>query len=153
MENHFLKINRLIPTQNTIRSHEKCAELVKFIREGRIFRHNPVRLTKFIGGDTLYIHDGHHRLSAMHYSGLRYLYPDEYVIFDYRLEDYRNSNIEKGWVTPFNPITHVRISDLSKYKSRYTDEDIWENNPDFSEKRVVNYINGCYRVDKLERYL
>lgn len=163
----MLKIKDLIPTQNSIRNHEKCAEIVKYLREGKLFRTNPIRLTRFTDvvnsfykSTSLYIHDGHHRLAAMDYCGLEHLYPDEYYIKDYTFKDYMEPNLEAGWVTPFDPRTHVRLADLSDFKNTWFNRNIYShesmlmlNSPSFSEIRLSHSISDCYNKNKLEKHL
>ena len=64
----------------------------------------------------LLIHDGHHRLVATHLAGRDFLYPEEYRVTRWAYEDYLAVNFGRGWVTPFDPRTHVRHADFAAWK-------------------------------------
>lgn len=67
-------------------------------------------------GHYYFIRDGHHRCCIAHlFRGC--LREDEYTVEDRSIEDFEAVNFECGWVTPFNPITEVRLADFHSYKS------------------------------------
>jgi hypothetical protein len=64
----------------------------------------------------LLIHDGHHRLVGTHLAGRDFLYPEEYRVTRWTYDDYLAVNFGRGWVTPFDPRTHVRHADFAAWK-------------------------------------
>jgi hypothetical protein len=68
------------------------------------------------GPALLLVHDGHHRLVATHLAGRDFLLPQEYRVTRWSREDYRAVNFACGWVTPFDPRTHVRTADFAAWK-------------------------------------
>jgi hypothetical protein len=68
--------------------------------------------------DPLMVHDGHHRVVATHLAGRDLLYPQEYRVTRWTYEQYLEINFACGWVTPFDPRTHVRTADFVVWKRR-----------------------------------
>src|SRR5262249_3040466 len=66
----------------------------------------------------LVVHDGHHRLVATHLAGRAFLDPAEYQVTPWTYEDYLAINLAAGWVTPFDPRSHVRTADFASWKER-----------------------------------
>ncbi len=83
-------------------------------------RHGLVRLSEFPAGPgtsaLLLVHDGHHRLVATHLAGRDFLRPEEYRLTRWAYADYLAVNFRCGWVTPFDPRTHVRKADFADWK-------------------------------------
>jgi hypothetical protein len=81
-----------------------------------------IRLAEFPaepGGPSLLLtHDGHHRLVATHLAGRDFLYPEEYRLTRWAYDDYLAVNFGRGWVTPFDPRTHVRHADFAAWKAQ-----------------------------------
>jgi hypothetical protein len=81
-----------------------------------------IRLAEFPaaagGPPLLLIHDGHHRLVATHLAGRDFLDPEEYRVTRWAYEDYLAVNFGRGWVTPFDPRTHVRHADFAAWKAQ-----------------------------------
>ena len=68
-----------------------------------------------------FIRDKHHALTAYYHFLLINESPltisdDEFKIEEFTFSDIWTSNVDVGWVTPFNPVTHVRKPDFLKYK-------------------------------------
>jgi hypothetical protein len=70
------------------------------------------------GPGLLLVHDGHHRLVATHLAGRDFLYPQEYQVTAWSYEDFLAVNLACGWVTPFDPRTHVRRADFIGWKEQ-----------------------------------
>jgi hypothetical protein len=66
----------------------------------------------------LVVHDGHHRLVATHLAGRAFLEPAEYQVTAWTYADYLAINFTAGWVTPFDPRSHVRTADFESWKQR-----------------------------------
>lgn len=109
----FINPNTLIVTQELIRNLDSIFHWIDCIKNGE--KLPKVKLTKFNDSPGLYIHDGHTRLIAASISGLT-LEEDEFDISVFNLADYTSVNLNKDYVTPFNPVTHVRYSDFFHVK-------------------------------------
>jgi hypothetical protein len=66
--------------------------------------------------DLVLVHDGHHRLVTTHLAGRDFLDPAEYQVTRWTYEQYLETNFACGWVTPFDPRTHVRKADFGVWK-------------------------------------
>ena len=65
-----------------------------------------------------YIHDGLHRCVATYLGGRDFLFEEEYIIKEWKYEDYTDFAPENEWYTPFDPRTHLRIANLSDFKEK-----------------------------------
>jgi hypothetical protein len=74
----------------------------------------PIQIVEFEDGCRM-IHDGHHRVMASFLTG-RTLTPQEYIIVPMTYDRYRTPNFSIGFVTPFDPVTEVRIHDFMDFK-------------------------------------
>jgi hypothetical protein len=63
-----------------------------------------------------YIHDGHHRCVSTLMGGRDVLYEDEYQLHSFTYSQYMEPNLEKGWCTPFDPRTEVRLADFGDWR-------------------------------------
>jgi|SRR5947209_10737360 len=125
-----LPLDRLIVSQHGLRCPDaELRGMIEFVAGGGVWteaalrahaaRHrlsppSPIRLSQF--PDALVVHDGHHRLVATHLAGRAFLDPAEYGVTRWTYEQYLEVNFACGWVTPFNPRTHVRIADFAAWK-------------------------------------
>ena len=116
-------------TQNKIRDIAQLEKMILFVQSGGFFTKNclekhsnkdnrispVIEITSFEDGK-LFIHDGHHRATAIVLGGREFLDTTEYRIRNYSYNDYINANLSADWITPFNPLTEVRLADTSEYK-------------------------------------
>jgi len=122
MKVSMLSIDELIPTQCHIRNFDLVLSMIDFVREGGLFRkENLITPAPLIGisifEDGLkYIRDGHHRTLAIWLAGRKLLKEGEYQLENFKYSHFEEINLEKGWVTPFNPRAEVRIADFSSFK-------------------------------------
>lgn len=146
-----MNISNLLVTQDGFRKPQTLVGMIDYVRSGGRFALNNltehsgkekpplIRLVRFEDGLT-YIHDGHHRTAAIWLSQHRdHLHEDEYQIQDVTYDYYMEIVFEVGWVTPYNPRTHVRFPNFCPFKreameifSRYGEEAAIEfvvNNP------------------------
>lgn len=167
-----MKTEILIPMQNDFRlSADELCKMWEFVDRGLRFnmeslrKHDPHRTSLIaiarvpvdmsnpcrllsVDGYHYFIRDGLHRCCIEHlYRG--HLRDDEFTLEDRRMEDFEGINLECGWVTPFNPITHVRLADFHEYKqlvlaliAGHADETlirkfIEENRSKYCEKRTI----------------
>lgn len=63
-----------------------------------------------------YIHDGLHRCVATYLGGRDFLFPEEYMVKEWKYEDYTAFAPDNEWYTPFDPRTHLRIANLTEFK-------------------------------------
>lgn len=129
VQQHTCEVASLIVTQSGLR--EDIKDLVALVEGGVIFdieeltdygmrcqggRISPViQLSRFEDG-LVYIHDGHHRCSAIATAGRKYLYPSEYQLTDWTYKDYYEPAHHNNWYLAFDPRTEVRLPDLSGIK-------------------------------------
>jgi hypothetical protein len=102
----------LIPTHNELRSKE-CLDywLGVFTHNQYVISQHPaVKLSRTEDG-CIYIHDGHHRLSAALLSNFP-ISLLRFEIVDFTYAQIAEINFDVGWVTPYNPRTHVRVHNL-----------------------------------------
>src|SRR6478736_7203466 len=141
-----MKIKDIIITQDSLRNKEQVQNMVKFLENNKNFA-DKIVLSRFPDGK-IYIQDGHHRLCALYISKRKFLESNEYTIKDWTYEQYLEINLELGWMTPYNPLTEIRIPDISFFKrkvnSLYSIQekiDFIMNNKDlYSRKRTIHRI-------------
>lgn len=131
-----MHLQNVIVFQNTVRDLWLILNFMNYLKEGKVFRCITPRITfnvfpdwKWAACDTgqpyldnkegmpvTMIHDGHHRCIAAWVLGIRRLWEGEYQITRVRRTQYEDINMNVNWVTPINPITHVRTPDFWEYK-------------------------------------
>lgn len=125
-------IDSIIPMQNSLRDLEQIAEMVDFVRGGGIFsrraldlfaqekgmRSSPlIKIARFEDQAT-YLHDGHHRMTSIWLGGRRELDSQEYVIEDWKYQDYLEINLDQTWYTIYDPRKEVRKSNIKGFKNK-----------------------------------
>lgn len=131
----MLKIDQLIVMQNAPRYVEGIDEMAAFVKGGgfwtkealekwaneyKTFPAPMIAISAFEDG-TYYIHDGHHRILATLIGGRDYLRDDEYVETRWSYLSYMTANLEKHFVTPFDPRIEVRLPDFHNFKGNVLD--------------------------------
>ena len=116
-------VGKLIVLQDGFRDEESFPALKRYVEQGGSFKQKdlfvpdrPIVLNEFDDG-MLAIRDGHHRCAAIYRwrRGQR-LREGEYKIERKTYSEYRTPNPAVGWVTPFDPLTEVRLADCSSYR-------------------------------------
>lgn len=125
-----MKIDSLIVTQNSIRATDNISLMAKHVENGGFWdreslelyskengiKTSPlIQISQFEDGRR-FIHDGHHRTIATILGKRDFLTPDEFEVTLWQYKDYNVLAPEKGWYTPFDPRTHVRLGDFLDYK-------------------------------------
>lgn len=128
-----LNIDDLLVSQEAVEA-AKIRSMKEFVTKGGIWkaeifkpdaytRHGKegllsplIALTRFEDG-TLLIQNGHHRCRATR-EIRSFLYDDEYLISDRITGGYLEVNFERTFVTPFDPITEIRLHDFHLYKRK-----------------------------------
>jgi len=129
-----LSVNSLIVSQNDLRNFAQLKEMAAFVRQGGFWtpsvlehyalqhslKQSPIiKISRFVDqNDTMMIHDGHHRVISTFMGGRDWLREDEYLITDWKLAQYEELAPQNNWYTPFNPLTHIRIADISEFKNQ-----------------------------------
>lgn len=127
-----MNVNDLYISQQGLRNIKEIEQMVEYCKAGHVF--NLVNINAYLISKTnkkkfdslieisrfedgrLMIHNGHHRCLAI-YLGRKSkeLYSSEYVIKDWKYDDYRFCSLPE-WVTPFDPILEIRVSNLKDWK-------------------------------------
>jgi len=122
-------INDFFITQNGLRNLKALPDMIRYVRNGGIYNLETISkfseksvpliaITRFEDGREA-IHDGHHRVASIWLSGTRdFLYDDEYIVKEMTYDYYNELGFPVGWVTPFDPRTHVRLCDFKNFKAK-----------------------------------
>lgn len=115
--------------QDTMRDAMQVAEMIQYIQDGGLWTqdrikahadtHNRRAASIYISRfpeDVKMIHDGHHRIVATYLGGRSELQESEYDIGDWTYESYKEVNFNNGFVTPFDPVTEVRLDNFFSFK-------------------------------------
>jgi hypothetical protein len=128
--NGSLQLDTLGIMHDEIRHRHQVVEMAWLVRDGLFWTrdvlcahankyHTPVphliAIARFPDGRMM-IRDGHHRCLATYIGGRAYLRHDEYIVETYTYEMYAEINFEKGFVTPFDPRTEVRVPDFTAFR-------------------------------------
>lgn len=127
-------IRDLRTTHNSLRDVDSLLSMIDFVQNGNVFSIDKVRqfqservtssnlivINKFEDGN-LYIHDGHHRVTAIFLAGRLNLCDSEFKITQMTYEQYAQVNWDMGYHTPFDPRTEVRKPDFHSFKSLVKD--------------------------------
>lgn len=92
-----------------------------------------IAITRFEDG-TLLIQNGHHRCRATR-EVREFLYEDEYLISDRIVRGYEEINFSRGFVTPFDPKTEIRLADFSAFKAKVLE--LSKTDPDAAAEYVM----------------
>jgi len=126
-----LPLSKLLVTQPALRNAEQVADMAEFVSGGGFFdlrslalfvdRHHqkpsPLIQINVFEDDSHVVMDGHHRCVSIWEAGRLYLDDSEYQIHDLTYDDFLNIDFDKGWVTPYDPRTHVRWPELRHFKN------------------------------------
>jgi len=128
--NGLLQLDTLGIMHDEIRHKRQVVEMSWLVREGLFWTKDVLRahadthhtsvshliaIARFPDGRMM-IRDGHHRCLATYIGDRAYLRHDEYVVETYTYEMYAEINFEKGFVTPFDPRTEVRVPDFTAFR-------------------------------------
>lgn len=127
----MIPLDTLIPMQDVLRENKQIPGMIQFIQEGNFWteelvkahadlvgkRYGIIYIARFPDGK-LMIHDGHHRCAATYLGNRHFLRDDECQVVDWTYEDYDAVWWDRGYVTPFDPKTEVRLSDFMAFKAK-----------------------------------
>lgn len=122
-------LSRLIVTQNGLRNVSQLGRMIEYLRRGGGFSNDSLLTYALEKGtavsplihiasvhNRLYVHDGHHRILAMHRAGRTYILNEEYTITHYSYDQYTELGLDRGWLTPFDIVNECRLPDFKTYK-------------------------------------
>lgn len=139
----MIKTGTIVPTHNELRNPAVLEKLIK-----NYPYKSKIKLIITEDG-TKYCGDGHHRLVAADYlwGEIGEAFVDiSYISYSRFLE----VNVDVGWVTPYDPRTHCRITDFYDYKreviscmqlQQYERASDLIANTKYTEPRRVNFIS------------
>ena len=149
-----MKIDQLIVTHNYLRHKEDLHEMIQYVADGGLWtaeflkkyskskglnRVSPlIQLSRFEDG-AVYLHDGHHRVVSTLLAGRSILDSTEYQITEWTYPDYLEISHTNGWYTPFDPRSHTRIPDFTKFKKQAKERFLID--PVEAEKWILNNQN------------
>jgi hypothetical protein len=133
----MIKISDLLLTQDSLRNIKQIPAMYEFVKSGGRFdletvrshaELNQVPRPKLIGifrltghpdeqhNKKLWLHDGNHRVVSI--ARVRdFLYDDECRIEEMPYSKLTEINLAAHWITPFDPLTHVRIADFGDFRA------------------------------------
>jgi len=123
-----LSLDTLIPMQSGLRlPKDEFESMLNYVASGGLFDSNSIDgplicLTEFEDGQ-LFIRDGLHRLCAVLSRRIgivnlqdHVLDSSEYFIENMSYSMFKDINLDKMWITPFDPKTEVRKSDFYSFR-------------------------------------
>lgn len=110
----MIDLNKLIPTQNDIRNYDSVQQMLSKLEAGETL---PPIIVKELDDGKLYIHDGMHRACALWLHGVRELPESGYILKQFTYNQFLETNLKVGWVTPLDLHTECRKSDLYYWKN------------------------------------
>jgi len=137
-----MKYEDLIPTHNKLRSVKNLQSMI-YMMKNDLFRIERAKLLSdpieilHTEDDKYYLNDGHHRICAA------YLYGFSCSVLNFKISNYTYAQINEhnfscGWVTPYNPITHVRNDNCKWFKEAVLS--IKSGESEFAHEWAVNAI-------------
>lgn len=112
----FVSTERVELTQTGLRDEAEFQDHLRYAQANGTFK-EPIRLNFFPDG-RVFVRDGHHRLEVAKTLGWRTLEEGRHFVRENdSYESYRTFNLADGWTTPFDPRTHVRLAQLSAFRS------------------------------------
>lgn len=127
-----MNIRNLIIMQQSLRELDQIENMIQFVKDGGFWtqdalksyaeKHNKhdyglIYITRFPDGAEM-IHDGHHRTVATYLAGRYILREDEYLICNWTYDAYNDIWFDRGYVTPHDPRTEVRLSNFKAFKEK-----------------------------------
>lgn len=139
----MINLREVYITQNGVRNIDQIHEMTNYLHTHEYFEWvlKPIIIND-VDGD-YFVTDGHHRCLAKILANILYLNSSEYIIKKYSLAEFEEINLDNNWVTPFNPWTELRLSDLSKFKEKI--------NKLHTEEEIVNFIQNNSTLFKTKR--
>lgn len=135
-----IDLNDLLVTHNQLRNINTVFYYLHEFKKFRYDLRNKLIITNF--GDSVFLRDGHHKSVALyHYlskMGDTNLPITDFEEENYSYQEYDEINFKEKWITPFNPITHVRKHDLNKFKD-YVWWLYWNRGEDVAKEFILGH--------------
>jgi len=127
-----MDLSKLLITQPALREAEQVAVMAEYVRCGGRFdaralsdyahqygdgKSSPLIQVNVFEDGKRFVRDGHHRCVSIWEAGRKRLYESEYREHPFQYQDFLDIVFDKGWVTPHDPRTHMRIPDLVVFKA------------------------------------
>lgn len=135
--------------------------LEEYSRIKKLPRVSPIVTISTFEDGAKFVHDGHHRCVATWLGGRNYLRSDEFMISNWKYDEYLEIAPHNNWYTPFNPKTHVRTPDFAAFKAeakvRFNDNPkeavdwLYENLDQFRTVRQINSIPELANLFSLQK--
>jgi len=146
-----LSLDELLVTQPALRKPEQVAEMATFVSNGGHFDQRTLKMhaetcnshvspliqVNLFEDGVYALMDGHHRCVSIWAAGRRYLCRDEYRQCNLTYADFAEVVFDKGWVTPYDPRTHIRLPDLITFK-----EVVERLRTEHCDDKALQYILG-----------
>jgi hypothetical protein len=144
-----MNLNEVIVTHNHLRVAESLPEMIAHVKANGLWdadylkryselkgiRLSPIiQLSRFEDGK-VFLHDGHHRAAATFLAGRAFLYPSEFHVTQWKYSEYLEISHPNGWYTPFDPRTHVRTPNFSRFKRMA--KELFITRPELAEKWIL----------------
>ena len=150
------KLANLFVTQDGYRNINLVKKLKQFVSSGGVFNEKNnknvdngplieiVDLDVFNSkGERIYfIHNGHHRATAILLYGNRELVEEEYNIVERSLNDYIHPKFPH-WLTPFNPLTEFRLCEFQQFKN--SARKFYETQGELVARNYINVFSPLYK--------
>lgn len=144
-----MNISDLLITQDDFRNFENVRSMAEDVRKGKIFHDRYKLITILQTEDGLkWVTDGHHALGSLVLGNRPVLYSNEYHLIPMTYAMLNSINWMKGWITPFDPRTHVRLADFHTFKDEIINS-VEDRN--LLEKRIRERYNE-YLVPRAGRW-
>jgi hypothetical protein len=167
-----LDLKCLLVTQPALRFAEQVAAMAEYVRGGGCFdeaalsayaaqhgqeKASPLVQVNIFDDAQIGIMDGHHRCVGLWEGGRHLLYPEEFRVHHLTYNDFVDIVFDKGWVTPYDPRTHVRIPELDifkstvkyllkKYGEEYTERFIRTETKYYRTPRTISTVEDLHQV-------
>jgi hypothetical protein len=134
----MIPLRKLLITQEELRHTSQIERMTEFVRNGGFWTLQAmnlwhvsatdkpstraprlIQITQF-PDENMVVQDGHHRCTSTFLGGREDLRHDEYEIQQWQYHEYEEIALQNSWITPFNPVTEVRVSDLMPFKMEAT---------------------------------
>lgn len=156
-------------TQASIRNHDQIRGMSIFVQDGGVFDRNalnkysqkqnkkpsPLVQLNLFEDDSLFLLDGHHRSIGILEGGRTHFEDNEVTILKYTYREFAEIAFLKpsgewmGWVTPFDPRTHVRLPDIKDFKEKVKDI-YYDQSPDHARHLILTRPD-LYRQERLAK--
>lgn len=147
-----MKYDSFLVTHNQLRSQKTFSFFANRFKNGEGFlsRANKISFIR-TEDDKLYLCDGHHEVAAAFHAGLD-LTSASIQVKRYTYAQMNEVNFSCGYVTPYNPATHVRKNDFKWFKEAILSINTgWKN---YDEPPTKEFLKLCteWAYEAIDKY-